>query len=69
MLINTDWVTDENIQYFGLAPGFVGLYQINVKVPTDRVAPGAAIDVCSSRFEAPTATSDSTTKYLERRSR
>jgi uncharacterized protein (TIGR03437 family) len=45
VLINTDWVPDENIQYFGLAPGFVGLYQINVKVPTDRVAPGAAIDV------------------------
>jgi uncharacterized protein (TIGR03437 family) len=45
VLINTDFVPDENIQYFGLAPGFVGVYQINVKVPVDRVAPGAAIPV------------------------
>jgi uncharacterized protein (TIGR03437 family) len=45
VLINTGFVPDENIQYFGLAPGFVGVYQINVKVPTDQVAPGAAIDV------------------------
>ena len=45
VLVNTDFVPDENIQYFGLAPGFVGVYQINVKVPIDRVAPGSAIPV------------------------
>jgi uncharacterized protein (TIGR03437 family) len=45
VLINTDFVPDDHIQYFGLAPGFVGVYQINVKVPVDRVAPGAAVPV------------------------
>jgi uncharacterized protein (TIGR03437 family) len=45
VLINTDFVPDDHIQYFGLAPGFVGVYQINVKVPIDRVAPGAAVPV------------------------
>ena len=34
----------ENIQYFGLAPGLVGVYQINVKIP-DNVAPRADVDV------------------------
>jgi uncharacterized protein (TIGR03437 family) len=30
------------VQYSGLAPGFVGLWQINVKIP-EEVVPGAAI--------------------------
>jgi uncharacterized protein (TIGR03437 family) len=38
------FVPQENIQYFGLAPGFVGVYQINVKVP-ETVAPGGSVDV------------------------
>jgi uncharacterized protein (TIGR03437 family) len=38
------FVPADHIQYFGLAPGFVGVYQINVKVP-DSAAPSAAVDV------------------------
>jgi uncharacterized protein (TIGR03437 family) len=38
VLIATDFVPDENISYSGLAPGFPGLWQINVKVP-DTVLP------------------------------
>jgi uncharacterized protein (TIGR03437 family) len=37
------WVPDDHIQYFGLAPSLVGVYQINVKIP-DFVAPNAAVD-------------------------
>jgi uncharacterized protein (TIGR03437 family) len=44
VLINTEFVKDEDIQYFGLAPGLVGVYQINVKVP-ESAAPSAAVDV------------------------
>lgn len=44
VLINTEFVKDEDIQYFGLAPSLVGVYQINVKVP-DSAAPGSAVDV------------------------
>jgi uncharacterized protein (TIGR03437 family) len=41
---DSGFVPAENIQYFGLAPGLVGVYQINVKVP-DTVAPKADMDV------------------------
>ena len=41
---DTAFVPNENIQYFGLAPGLVGVYQINVKIP-DNVAPKADVDV------------------------
>lgn len=41
VLIGTRLVTPE---YFGLAPGLVGVYQINVRVH-DEVAPSAAVDV------------------------
>jgi len=39
VLINDNFVPDADVQYSGLAPGFVGLWQINVKVPAN-VPPG-----------------------------
>jgi len=42
VLIGTQFVPDANVQYSGAAPGFVGLWQINVLVPSDHVAPGQA---------------------------
>ena len=38
VLIGSDFVPDANILYSGLAPGFPGLWQLNVKIP-DTVAP------------------------------
>ncbi len=35
VFINNDFVPDSDIQYSGAAPGFVGLWQINVKVPAN----------------------------------
>jgi uncharacterized protein (TIGR03437 family) len=37
--IEPDYVPDDYVQFSGLAPGFTGLWQINVKLP-DRTAPG-----------------------------
>jgi len=39
VFINSNFVPDADVQYSGLAPGYVGLWQINVKVPSD-VGPG-----------------------------
>jgi uncharacterized protein (TIGR03437 family) len=33
VIINTDFVPEEDVQFSGLAPGFVGLWQINVRIP------------------------------------
>jgi uncharacterized protein (TIGR03437 family) len=44
VVIGSDFVRQEDIQYFGLAPGLVGVYQINVRVP-EAVAPNAAVPV------------------------
>ena len=40
VLINTAYVADSDVQYSGLAPGLIGVWQINVKVP-DTTPPGA----------------------------
>jgi uncharacterized protein (TIGR03437 family) len=44
IVIGNDFVPNENITYFGLAPGLVGIFQIDVKIP-DRVAPEAAVPI------------------------
>lgn len=44
VLIGTDFVPPENIQYSGLVPGAIGLWQINVKIP-DRVPPDPNVPV------------------------
>jgi uncharacterized protein (TIGR03437 family) len=44
VVIGTTLLTDAQILYAGLSPGFVGLYQLNVLVP-DSVPPGTAIPV------------------------
>lgn len=42
VFINSGYVAPADVLYSGLAPGFVGLWQINVKIPSD-VPPGAVI--------------------------
>jgi uncharacterized protein (TIGR03437 family) len=44
VIVGTDFVPAENISYSGLAPGFPGLWQINVKIP-DSVLPNAQVPV------------------------
>jgi uncharacterized protein (TIGR03437 family) len=40
VFINSDFVPQSDIEFSGLAPGFVGVWQINVKVPAN-VPPGS----------------------------
>jgi uncharacterized protein (TIGR03437 family) len=42
VFIGTDFVPDSDVQYSGLAPGLIGVWQINVRIP-ERVAPGNAV--------------------------
>jgi uncharacterized protein (TIGR03437 family) len=42
VFINSDFVPDSDVQFSGLAPGYVGLWQINVKVPAN-APPGDVI--------------------------
>jgi uncharacterized protein (TIGR03437 family) len=44
VIMGTDFVDTSDILYSGLAPGLVGVWQINVRIP-DKVAPSAAVDV------------------------
>jgi uncharacterized protein (TIGR03437 family) len=39
VFINSDFVPDSEIQYSGVAPGYVGLWQINVRIPKNAAAP------------------------------
>lgn len=38
-VVGTDFVPDANIQYSGLAPGLVGVWQVNIRLP-ETLAPG-----------------------------
>ncbi|MBI3279233.1 MAG: hypothetical protein HYZ57_05250 [Acidobacteria bacterium] len=42
VLVGTDFVPPENILYSGLAPGLVGVWQINVRIP-ERIVPAAQV--------------------------
>lgn len=44
VIINQGFVKDQDILYSGLAPGFVGVFQLNVRVPSD-VPPGDVLVV------------------------
>lgn len=44
VIIGTDFVPQENVQYSGLAPGLPGVWQINVKIPNNTV-PSSQVDV------------------------
>jgi uncharacterized protein (TIGR03437 family) len=45
VLIGTDFVNDADIQYSGLAPGLVGVWQINVKIPENVTGIAGPVDV------------------------
>ena len=38
VIIGAKFVPDENITYSGLAPGLVGVWQVNVKIPEEAAA-------------------------------
>ena len=42
VFINSDFVPDSDVEFSGLAPGYVGLWQINARVPAS-VPPGDVI--------------------------
>ncbi len=44
VIIGSGFVPESDVLYSGLAPGFVGLWQINVRIPTS-VPPGSNTDV------------------------
>ncbi len=52
VLIGAAFVADSDVLYSGLAPGAVGLWQINVRVP-ERTAPGAAVQVVILQRDIP----------------
>ena len=52
VIIGTDFVADSDVQYSGLAPGLVGVWQINVKIP-DKVLPAALVRVVVVHRDVP----------------
>jgi uncharacterized protein (TIGR03437 family) len=57
VVIGTDFVAPSDIQYSGLAPQLIGVWQINVRVP-ENVAPGAAIPVAVQLKSIPSTIAD-----------
>ncbi|HEV2690910.1 MAG TPA: hypothetical protein VGV35_20280, partial [Bryobacteraceae bacterium] len=44
VVINANFIPDSDVLYSGAAPGFVGLWQIDVRVPKD-VPPGIDVPI------------------------
>ncbi len=55
VFIGTDFVADADVQYSGLAPGLIGVWQVNFKIP-DRVAPSSAVLVYVQHKNIPSMT-------------
>lgn len=55
VFIGTDFVPDSDVLYSGLAPGLIGVWQINFRIP-DRVAPGNAVLVYVQYKDIPSMT-------------
>ncbi len=55
VFIGTDFVPDSDVVYSGLAPGLIGVWQINFRIP-DRVAPGNAVLVYVQYRDIPSMT-------------
>ncbi len=55
VFIGTDFVPDADVQYSGLAPDLIGVWQINFKIP-DRVAPSSAVLVYVQHKNIPSMT-------------
>jgi len=55
VFIGTDFVADSDVVYSGLAPGLIGVWQINFRIP-DRVAPGNAVLVYVQYRDIPSMT-------------
>jgi uncharacterized protein (TIGR03437 family) len=54
VLIGTDFVSDADIQYSGLAPGLVGVWQINVRIPQNVAGGVGPVDVVIVHKSVPT---------------
>jgi len=55
VFIGTDFVPDSDVLYSGLAPGLIGVWQINFRIP-DRVPPGNAVLVYVQYKDIPSMT-------------
>jgi uncharacterized protein (TIGR03437 family) len=53
VVIGTDFVSDEDILYSGLAPTLISVWQVNVRIP-ERVAPSNQVIVAATLDSIPT---------------